>query len=146
MTSWCVFLNGALLERKVLCLFHFSSAYKSSFFKDLSKAKDKYPDFKYIDILNSQLQLFQLKFTERLENRLSSKTITVKLIWQILFFLIEKTLLRHISSCKLLCKSEHFFSNSMLSLSNFCKHRYFKFPITIISVKIHRETWKQTFK
>jgi hypothetical protein len=36
----------------------------------LSKAKDKYPD-----ILNSQLQSFQLKFTERLENRLSSKTI-----------------------------------------------------------------------
>jgi hypothetical protein len=36
-------------------------------------------DFKYIDILNSQLQLFQLKFTERLENRLSSKTINVLL-------------------------------------------------------------------
>ena len=47
----------------------------SSFFKVLSKAKDKYPDFKYIDILNSKLQSFQLKFTERLENRLSSKTI-----------------------------------------------------------------------
>jgi hypothetical protein len=45
----------------------------------LSKAKDKYPDFKYIDILNSQLQSFQLKFTERLENRLSSKTIKVLL-------------------------------------------------------------------
>jgi hypothetical protein len=42
-----------------------------------SKAKDKYPDFKYIDILNSQLQSFQLKFTERLENRLWSKTIKV---------------------------------------------------------------------
>ena len=41
----------------------------------LSKPKDKYPDFKYIDILNSQLQSFQLKFTERLENRHSSKTI-----------------------------------------------------------------------
>ena len=51
----------------------------SSFFKVLSKAKDKYPDFKYIDILNSQLQSFQLKFTERLENRLSSKTIKVLL-------------------------------------------------------------------
>ena len=49
----------------------------SSFFKVLSKAKD--PDFKYIDILNSQLQSFQLKFTERLENRLSSKTIKVVL-------------------------------------------------------------------
>ena len=49
----------------------------SSFFKVLSKAKD--PDFKYIDILNSQLQSFQLKFTERLENRLSSKTIKVLL-------------------------------------------------------------------
>ena len=47
--------------------------------KELSKAKDKYPDFKYIDILNSQLQSFQLKFTERLENRLSSKTIKVLL-------------------------------------------------------------------
>ena len=47
----------------------------SSFFK----AKDKYPDFKYIDILNSQLQSFQLKFTERLENRFSSKTIKVLL-------------------------------------------------------------------
>jgi hypothetical protein len=47
----------------------------SSFFYELSKAKDKYPDFKYIDILNSQLQSFQLKFTERPENRLSSKTI-----------------------------------------------------------------------
>jgi hypothetical protein len=47
----------------------------SSFFK----AKDKYPDFKYIDILNSQLQSFQLKFTERLESRLSSKTIKVLL-------------------------------------------------------------------
>jgi hypothetical protein len=35
--------------------------------------------FKYIDILNSQLQSFQLKFTERLENRLSSKTIKVVL-------------------------------------------------------------------
>jgi hypothetical protein len=43
----------------------------SSFFYELSKAKDKYPDFKYIDILNSQLQSFQLKFTERPENRLS---------------------------------------------------------------------------
>ena len=31
----------------------------------------------YIGILNSQLQSFQLKFTERLENRLSSKTIKV---------------------------------------------------------------------
>ena len=47
----------------------------SSFFK----AKDKYPDFKYIDISNSQLQSFQLKFTERLESRLSSKTIKVLL-------------------------------------------------------------------
>jgi hypothetical protein len=37
----------------------------------LSKPKNKYPDFKYIDILNSQLQSFQFKFTERLENRLS---------------------------------------------------------------------------
>jgi hypothetical protein len=45
----------------------------------LSKAKDKYPDFKYIDILNSQLQSFQLKFTETLKNRLSSKTIKVLL-------------------------------------------------------------------
>ena len=51
----------------------------SSFFKELSKTKDKYPDFKYIDMLNSQLQSFQLKFTERLENRLSSKTIKVLL-------------------------------------------------------------------
>ena len=51
----------------------------SSFFKVLSKPKDKYPDFKYIDILNSQLQSFQLKFTERLENRLSSKNIKVLL-------------------------------------------------------------------
>jgi hypothetical protein len=45
----------------------------------LSKAKNKYLDFKYIDILHSQLQSFQLKFTERLENRLSSKTIKVLL-------------------------------------------------------------------
>ena len=45
----------------------------------LSKAKNKYPDFKCIDILNSQLQSFQLKFTERLESRLSSKTIKVLL-------------------------------------------------------------------
>ena len=51
----------------------------SSFFKVLSKSKDKYPDFKYIDILKSQLQSFQLKFTERLENRLSGKTIKVGL-------------------------------------------------------------------
>ena len=51
----------------------------SSFFKELSKAKDKYPDFKYIDISNSQLQSFQIKFTERSENRLSSKTIKVLL-------------------------------------------------------------------
>ena len=51
----------------------------SSFFKVVSKVKDKYPNFKYIDILNSQLQSFQLKFTERLENRLSSKTIKVLL-------------------------------------------------------------------
>jgi hypothetical protein len=50
-----------------------------SFFKELSKAKDKYPVFKYTDILNSQLQSFQLKFTVRLENRLSSKTIKVLL-------------------------------------------------------------------
>jgi hypothetical protein len=45
----------------------------------VSKVKDKYPNFKYIDILNSQLQSFQLKFTERLGNRLSSKTIKVLL-------------------------------------------------------------------
>ena len=45
----------------------------------LSNPKDKYPDVKYIDILNSQLQSFQLKFTGRLENRLSSKTIKVLL-------------------------------------------------------------------
>ena len=51
----------------------------NSCFKVLSKAKDKYPDFKYIDILNSQLQSFQLKFTGRLENILSSKTIKVLL-------------------------------------------------------------------
>jgi hypothetical protein len=46
----------------------------------LSKAKDKYADFKYIDISNSQLQSFQLKFTERHENRLSSKKIKVLLL------------------------------------------------------------------
>ena len=51
----------------------------SSFFKVLSKAKDKYPDFEYIDILNFQLQLFQIKFIERHENRLSSKTFKVML-------------------------------------------------------------------
>jgi hypothetical protein len=51
----------------------------SSFFNVHSKAKDKYPDFKYIDNLHSQLQSFQLIFTERLENRLSSKTIKVLL-------------------------------------------------------------------
>ena len=45
----------------------------------LSKAKDKYADFKYIDISNSQLQSFQLNFTETLENRHSSKTIKVLL-------------------------------------------------------------------
>jgi hypothetical protein len=45
----------------------------------LSTPKDKYPEFKYIDILNFQLQSIQLKFTERLENRLSSKTIKVLL-------------------------------------------------------------------
>jgi hypothetical protein len=45
----------------------------------LDVAKDKYPDFKYIDILNSQLQSYQLKFTERHENRLSSKTIKILL-------------------------------------------------------------------
>ena len=45
----------------------------------LSKAKDKYPDFEYIDILNFQLQLFQIKFIERHENRLSSKTFKVML-------------------------------------------------------------------
>jgi hypothetical protein len=39
----------------------------------LSKARTNTP------ILNSQLQSFQLKFTERLENRLSSKTIKVLL-------------------------------------------------------------------
>jgi hypothetical protein len=44
-----------------------------------SKPKDKYTDFKFLDILNSQLQSFQLKFTERLEKRLSSKTIKVLL-------------------------------------------------------------------
>jgi hypothetical protein len=66
----------------------------SSFFKVLFKAKDKYPDFKYIDILNSQLQSFQLKFTERHENRLSSKTIKVllsnrQLIMKINLFLMK---------------------------------------------------------
>ena len=45
----------------------------SSFIKVLSKARTNTP------ILNSQLQSFQLKFTERLENRLSSKTIIVLL-------------------------------------------------------------------
>jgi superfamily I DNA and RNA helicase len=44
-----------------------------------SKPKDKYTDFKCLDILNSQLQSFQIKFTERLEKRLSSKTIKVLL-------------------------------------------------------------------
>jgi hypothetical protein len=44
-----------------------------------SKPKDKYTDFKFLDILNSQLQSFQIKFTERLEKRLSSKTIKVLL-------------------------------------------------------------------
>ena len=48
----------------------------------------------------------------------------VKLIWQILVFFASNTPLRHISSCKLLCKSEHFFSNYMLSLSNFCKLKF----------------------
>ena len=45
----------------------------------LSKPKDKYPDFEYIDILNFQLQLFQIQFIKRHENRLSSKTFTVML-------------------------------------------------------------------
>jgi hypothetical protein len=45
----------------------------------LSKATDTYLDFKYIDILNSQIQSFQLKFTERLEHRFSSKIIKVLL-------------------------------------------------------------------
>lgn len=52
-------------------------AVTSSFFKELSKAKDCYQDFRYIDILNSQLEAFQLKYTERLERRLESKTIHV---------------------------------------------------------------------
>ena len=30
MTSWCVFMNGALLERKVVCFIHFSSAYNAT--------------------------------------------------------------------------------------------------------------------
>ena len=51
----------------------------SYYFKVLSKANNTYIGFKYIDILNSQLQSFQLKFTERLENRLSSKNIKVLL-------------------------------------------------------------------
>jgi hypothetical protein len=46
---------------------------------DQTILQDKYPNFKYIDILNSQIKSFQLKFTERLENRLSSKTIKVLL-------------------------------------------------------------------
>jgi hypothetical protein len=43
------------------------------------QSKGQIRRFKYIDILNSQLQSFQLKFTERHENRLSSKTIKVLL-------------------------------------------------------------------
>ncbi|CAC5421897.1 Tyrosine-protein kinase receptor Tie-1,Tyrosine-protein kinase Shark,Melanoma receptor tyrosine-protein kinase,Ack-related non-receptor tyrosine kinase,Tyrosine-protein kinase ZAP-70,Vascular endothelial growth factor receptor 1,Receptor tyrosine-protein kinase erbB-4,Tyrosine-protein kinase SYK,Tyrosine-protein kinase Fer [Mytilus coruscus] len=52
-------------------------AVTSSFFRELSKAKDCYQDFRYIDILNLQLEAFQLKYTERLERRLESKTIHV---------------------------------------------------------------------
>jgi Leu/Phe-tRNA-protein transferase len=60
----------------------------SSFFKVLSKAKDKYPDFKYIEMLNSQLQSFQLKFTERLENRHS--------FWiKLFYFILEVTSIDH---------------------------------------------------
>ena len=46
----------------------------SSFFKELYSAKCKYPEFRYTDIVNSQLQSIQLKVTERLENRFLSKT------------------------------------------------------------------------
>ena len=69
-------LNKSVLNNPNLAL---TFSITSSFFKELSKAKDKYPDFKYIDIVNSQLQSIQLKFTERLENRFSSKTAKVLL-------------------------------------------------------------------
>ena len=47
---------------------------KSSFFRELSKAKANYSEFSYTDIINTQLSSVQLKFSERLENRFEDKT------------------------------------------------------------------------
>ena len=51
-------------------------------------------------------------------------------------FFASKTPLKHISSCKLLCKSEHLFSNSMVSLSNFCKLKFNSFTFSNSSENI----------
>ena len=50
----------------------------SSFSKVLSKAKDKYPDFKYYRYFKFPITIISVKI-QRLENRLSSKTIKVLL-------------------------------------------------------------------
>jgi hypothetical protein len=47
---------------------------KSSFFRELSKAKANYSEFSYTDIVNTQLSSVRLKFSERLENRFEDKT------------------------------------------------------------------------
>jgi hypothetical protein len=51
----------------------------SLFFKVLSKAKDKYPEFKYIDIFNSQLQSFQI--TTKIASQISKRHLSAWNIW-----------------------------------------------------------------
>jgi hypothetical protein len=74
--------NGDLFQPHLKYIWFFASKTPLrhiSSCKLLCKSEHFFPDFRYIDILNSQLQSFQLKFTERLENRLSSRTIRVLL-------------------------------------------------------------------
>lgn len=51
-----------------------SLSVKISFFRELSRTKDKFPEFSFTDIVNTQIVYLQLKFTARLESRFHEKT------------------------------------------------------------------------
>ena len=44
----------------------------NAFLRELKSAKQEYPHFTYIDIVNTQLECFQFKQIQRLEDRFSS--------------------------------------------------------------------------
>jgi hypothetical protein len=130
-------------------------------FKELSKAKDKYPNFKYIDILNSQIKSFQLKFTERLENRLSSKTIKVLLSNKAYLLLSDQTILLHfrwrfaryvhilvknwnlLFYCSNIAKSENAMLWRMLSRLKTCILYCCIWTVTLAKSIVPRKTWRK---